>query len=161
MDARMHFVMSIASRGESEPHQGLHPLANRAEASESTLAPKRAEALDVRPLATLLERIKAAYHPLQVWLFGSRARGDARESSDWDLLVAVSDETDELELSPVKAWRLQRGSGVYADVIPCRASELRSDRDTVNTLAYVVAREGVLLYELGRRVRDPRGADLC
>ncbi len=121
-----------------------------AEAADS--APKTqgscpARALDLGPLATLLARIEATYHPEQVWLFGSRARGDARPTSDWDLLVVVPDDTDERDLDPVVAWRLQRGSGVYADVVPCWAREYREDQGTVNTLAYEVAREGVLLYE--------------
>ncbi len=110
-------------------------------------APARPPALDLSPLALLLARIDAKYHPEQVWLFGSRARGDARPTSDWDLLVVVPDDTDERDLDPVVAWQLQRGSGVYADVIPCWAREYREDRGTVNTLAHEVDREGVLIYE--------------
>lgn len=107
----------------------------------------RAVPFDIRPLETLLARILDKYHAEQVWLFGSRARGDASASSDWDLFVVVPDETDERDLSPLVAWRLQRGSGVHADVIPCRASDFRSACDTVNTLSYVVAHEGVLIYD--------------
>ena len=118
-----------------------------ADSALRTRGSTRSHALDVRPLATLLSRIEARYHPEQVWLFGSRARGDARPTSDWDILVVVPDDTDERDLDPVVAWRLQRGSGVYADVVPCWAREYREDRDTVNTLAYEVAREGVLIYE--------------
>ncbi len=103
--------------------------------------------VDLRPIGTLLARIEEKYRPEQVWLFGSRARGDARATSDWDLLVVVPDDTEEQDLDPRVAWRLQRGSGVYADVIPCRASEFREDRETVNTLSYAAAREGVLIYE--------------
>jgi predicted nucleotidyltransferase len=107
----------------------------------------RARSIDLRPLKTLLDRIEENYHPEQIWLFGSRARGDARPTSDWDVFVVVPDGTDERALDPRAAWRLQRGSGVYADVIPCRASEFIEDRATVNTLAYIVANEGVLIYE--------------
>jgi len=121
--------------------------AEAADAAPRTRGIARSQALDVRPLATLLSRIEARYHPEQVWLFGSRARGDARPTSDWDILVVVPDDTDERDLDPVVAWRLQRGSGVYADVVPCWAHEYREDQDTVNTLAYEVAREGVLIYE--------------
>jgi predicted nucleotidyltransferase len=80
-------------------------------------------------------------------LFGSRARGDAGPTSDWDLLVVVPDDTKESDLDPLIAWRLQKGSGVYADVIPCRVAEFRDDVDTVNTLSYAVVTEGVLIYE--------------
>ena len=107
----------------------------------------RAEALDLSPIGTLLARIKERYNPEQIWLFGSRARGDEMPTSDWDLFVVVPDDTKESELDPLIAWRLQRTSGVYADVIPCWVSEFRSDQGTVNTLSYAVAREGVLIYE--------------
>jgi predicted nucleotidyltransferase len=101
---------------------------------------------DLRPLDVLLSRIQEKYHPVEVWLFGSRARGDAGPWSDWDLFVVVPDETDDVDLDLRVAWRLQRGSGVHADVIPCRATDFRSARDTVNTLAYVIAHEGVLVH---------------
>jgi hypothetical protein len=71
--------------------------------------------------------------------------GDARPTSDWDLLVVVPDDTMESDIDPLTAWRLQRASGIYADVIPCRASEFRDDCRTVNTISYAVAREGVLI----------------
>ncbi len=103
----------------------------------------RGRSLDLRPLKTLLSRIEAQYHPEQVWLFGSRARGDARPESDWDLLVVVPDDTSDDQLDLLFLWRLTRGSGVPTDVIACRASEFREACDTVNTLSYVVANEGV------------------
>ncbi len=57
------------------------------------------------------------------------------------------DETADGLLSPVVGWQLQRNSGVHADVIACRASEFQEDRQTVNTISYVIAQEGLLLYE--------------
>jgi uncharacterized protein len=103
--------------------------------------------IDISPLQTLLERIKETYHPLQVWLFGSRARGTARPDSDWDLFVVVPDDTPEEVLDLVAAWRVQRGSGVYADVIPCPVGAFHEDLTTTNTIPYAIAHEGVLLYE--------------
>ncbi len=44
-------------------------------------------------LNAIVERIEAIAHPERVILFGSRARGEARPDSDFDLLViAESDE---------------------------------------------------------------------
>jgi predicted nucleotidyltransferase len=137
----------------TEAGQVAEAAERASEGPSKTAAPRdapedaRARSLDLRPLRTLLDRIEENYHPEQIWLFGSRARGDTRPTSDWDLVVVVSDGTDERALDPRIAWRLQRGSGVYADVIPCRASEFRADRTTVNTLAYIIAKEGVLIYE--------------
>lgn len=46
--------------------------------------------------AEFLQEVKRSVHEIdpkaEVWLFGSRARGDARDDSDWDFLVL----TDEL-----------------------------------------------------------------
>lgn len=57
----------------------------------------------IRPL---LERIRVVYDPRQLWLFGSRARGDAREDSDWDLLAVVDDATPDRLFDPEVMWRL-------------------------------------------------------
>lgn len=118
-------------------------------ASETAhLTPGAADvALDLEALRPLLTRIRDKYHPLQIWLFGSRARGDARPGSDWDLFVVVPDDVADAECHPLTIWQLQRNSGVHADVIACRASEVRADWDTVNTISYVVAHEGRLLYQ--------------
>jgi predicted nucleotidyltransferase len=103
--------------------------------------------IDVTPLRLLLERIIQRWQPHQVWLFGSRARGDAQPSSDWDLLVVVPDTVADSEFDPLVGWRLQKDSGVRADVFPCRASDFSEDTQTPNTLAYDAAADGLLLYE--------------
>ena len=104
--------------------------------------------LDVRPLAVLVERIEARWSPAQIWLFGSRARGDAHAASDWDLLVVVPDHLPDAAVDdPLIGWRLQKDSGVYADVIACKREEFEAARTTPNTLAFEAVTNGVLLYE--------------
>jgi predicted nucleotidyltransferase len=110
-------------------------------------APAAARHVDVAAIRRLLDRIIARWNPQQVWLFGSRARGDATPGSDWDLFVVIDDSAEEDELDPGVGRRLRRECGVRADVIPWRASEFAEFRRTPNTLAYSVAREGVLLHE--------------
>jgi predicted nucleotidyltransferase len=107
----------------------------------------RGEPIDLRPLAALISRIEERYHPEQIWLFGSRARGDANPWSDWDLFIVTPDNIPESDLNPLVAWRLRKESGVYVDVIPCRVSNFLEDRDTVNTICNEVAMDGLLLYE--------------
>src|SRR5437667_7811046 len=68
--------------------------------------------IDLGPLQLLLARIVEKYDPEQGWLYGSRARGDARPDSDWDLFIVAPDATDERELNPAVAAELRRGSGV-------------------------------------------------
>ena len=107
----------------------------------------RGKSVDVSPITPLVARIVLSCHPEQVWLFGSRARGQARPDSDWDLLVVMADETDESQLHPRVAWQLRKGAEVPAEVVLCWARECRDDRGTPNTLAYEVDRDGVLLHE--------------
>ncbi len=107
----------------------------------------RDQRIDTTPIGPLLARIVQACQPEQVWLFGSRARGQARPDSDWDLLVVMPDQTDESQLHPLVAWRLCKGAEVPAEAVLCWAFEFQEDRRTPNTLAYEVDRDGVLLYE--------------
>ena len=45
-----------------------------------------------------LQEVKRSVHQIdpeaEVWLFGSRARGDARDDSDWDFLVLTDKPVD-------------------------------------------------------------------
>ena len=78
--------------------------------------------LDLAPVRPLLDRIVSRWKPREVWLFGSRARGEATAESDWDLLVVVPDATPDSELDPLVAWDVQKDIRLPADVIPTPAS---------------------------------------
>ena len=113
-----------------------------------TATNRKGQPLDLGPIRGLLARIRETFGPEQVWLFGSRARGDGDAHSDWDLFVVVPDGVDECKLDPMTLWQLKRGmKGVYADVVPCRSTEFADWKDTVNTLSHTVSLDGVLLYE--------------
>ena len=107
---------------------------------------RRGNALDLKPLDTLVARIVDAWAPAQIWLFGSRARGDAQDHSDWDLLVVLPDSYPG-DLDPIETWRIGREARVRADIVSYKVSEFEEDRTTPNTLAYDAATAGVLVYE--------------
>jgi predicted nucleotidyltransferase len=48
--------------------------------------------------AAMIARILDVLHPEQVWLFGSRARGEARADSDWDFMAILFDGAPEQDL---------------------------------------------------------------
>ena len=96
--------------------------------------------------APLLARIIQRLRPEQIWLFGSRARGQARPTSDWDLLVVVSDDATDDDLDVVRAWQAVRDLRIPADVIPVRRSEFEEARDHAGTLARTVVGEGMQVY---------------
>ncbi|MBF0332558.1 MAG: nucleotidyltransferase domain-containing protein [Alphaproteobacteria bacterium] len=88
-----------------------------------------------------------------VWLFGSRARGDGRPDSDFDLLVVMPDESassHKAVAAPLVAC------GLPFDVVPCRWSDYLADRDVPGSLVARAVSEGRLLYR-DRALR--RGVD--
>lgn len=120
-----------------------------ARATTGFLAAHDAEgrAIDLTPIRPALDRILATWRVERIWLFGSRARGQAREWSDWDLFAVVPDDVPENQLEPSMTWRLRKESRTRADIVACHASDFRDSRDIPNTMAYEVAHEGVLVYE--------------
>ncbi len=96
-------------------------------------------------LATLLARIDASCNPVDIILYGSRARGQATPQSDWDLKVIVSDDAPETVFSPLFGWKLQDGSGVYADVSVARLSDFQADLDVANSAASHIVDDGILI----------------
>lgn len=96
-------------------------------------------------LATLLGRIKDAYSPLYVVLYGSRARGKATSQSDWDLKVIVAVDAPELLFPPLFGWDIQEGSGVYADVSCIRLSDFREDLSVPTSATSYMVDDGIVL----------------
>jgi uncharacterized protein len=94
----------------------------------------------------LLSRIIERMRPVEVWLFGSRARGRARPGSDWDLLVVLPDDASEDELDLMRAWQMVRDLRIPADVYPVRKSEFEDAREHAGTLARTVVGEGRQVY---------------
>lgn len=97
-------------------------------------------------LQILLDRIVPALNPEAVYLFGSRARGDFHEDSDYDLLVIVPDDTPKERRSPRYAYASNDGSGIPADIIPCSKTGFERYKDSVGTLAYEANHNGVRIY---------------
>jgi uncharacterized protein len=104
--------------------------------------------MDLGPIKPILDRVVARWQPLQIWLFGSRARGDAGFHSDWDLLAVVPDCPEPADFDdPMTVWQVKRQPDVPADLIVYRASDFEADRLVPNTLACATNLDGVLVYE--------------
>jgi len=99
------------------------------------------------PLDRLVRRIVEVMNPLEIWLFGSRAEGRARPSSDYDLLVVMPDGTSESDLDPVRAWWLGWEARVTADIIPCTRSEFDEEKHEIDSLPRAATLRGRKLYE--------------
>lgn len=86
------------------------------------------------------------FHPQQIILFGSYARGTADEHSDVDLLVVGSFQGNRRMLT-VEMDRALRGLNFARDIVVLSPEEFETDRHIPGTLARPASREGEVLYE--------------
>ena len=108
------------------------------------LTPKQSVKVPVE-IQPLIKAIKARLNPESIWLFGSRARGDSRPDSDWDILVALPDDAKPELLDPLVAWTIKNEIGIPATILSTRSSDLAASWNSRNTIAYDVARSGCRL----------------
>ncbi len=97
-------------------------------------------------LREIVRRLADAYHPLRIYLFGSKARGNAGPESDYDLLVVVRDDAPPEQKKSKLAYRTLWGVLKPKDVLVCTDGWFRSREKLPSTLPATVNREGKLLY---------------
>lgn len=125
-----------------------------ADASARPVGPFKDEAA---ALAFLRDRLVLVLKPLAIWQFGSRARGDNDEDSDFDLLVVLPDGLPAESYSAHRAAEPVAGCGLGFDIVPCSLSEFRKDRDVPGSLVHNAVTEGRAIY-LDRRWRKAERA---
>jgi uncharacterized protein len=97
-------------------------------------------------LEEMVRTVVARLRPERIYLFGSRARGDAGPDSDYDLLVVVPDSALPGYKRDQIVFRALMGLGVAKDVIVLTRDEFERKAKVVCSLAATVLREGELLY---------------
>jgi predicted nucleotidyltransferase len=97
-------------------------------------------------LERIIRQIVERADPVAIYLFGSRARGDAREDSDYDLMIVVPDDFPPNQATPSKAFELIAGRHIPMDATIVRASRFADRSRRIGTLSYEVAQDGLMLY---------------
>jgi uncharacterized protein len=98
---------------------------------------------DPQALERVVRRLVERFDPAAVFLFGSRARGDAGEGSDYDLLAVVPDDRHG-ERQHLEA--VGRELGLSIDLKFRTQTCFEERRRLVGTLEHEVEAEGVRLY---------------
>ena len=111
--------------------------------------PSRPQAADLAIALKLKDQILAAdgARVSRIILFGSRARGDARADSDYDLLVIVRAATRaEAREYRHRLYDALRGFGARAEPWVMTEEEFEETRSVIGGLAYPASTEGVVLH---------------
>ena len=93
-----------------------------------------------------VRRLVAAASPRKIILFGSRARGDAREDSDLDLLIIEAEVKDRVS-EMVRLNRVLRGLILPVELVVIGERMFEERSETPGTVYYEAKREGEVLYE--------------
>lgn len=101
-------------------------------------------------LVRILARLIEAYQPERIYLFGSKARGDAGPDSDYDIMVLVTESSEPAYRRTKQAYEVLRGIATAVDVLVWTQEEFERDVPVVASLPAAIVREGRLLYGLPR-----------
>ena len=93
-------------------------------------------------LEKIIERLKAEFHPSRMFLFGSRANGNAHPDSDYDLVLVVQS-SDRSRLDRMEQARLAlKGLDVSADVFVYTEPEFDKWKDEFSSIAETALNTG-------------------
>jgi hypothetical protein len=109
------------------------------------LARARAQVDDPEELDRVVRRLVEAFDPVAVYLFGSRARGEAGEDSDYDLMLVLADDNDRVR-SRQDVWQTARSPRIFVNPFVTRTGSFAWRRHEVGTLEYEVQVDGIRLY---------------
>jgi predicted nucleotidyltransferase len=100
-------------------------------------------------LAEIVRRLVAEFNPEEIILFGSRAWGQPRPDSDYDLFVVLAESADDALNRAVRAHHCLKGLGISKDVIVSTRERFDRFRRIRASLEADIHNRGVVLY--GRR----------
>lgn len=96
-------------------------------------------------VSTMVDRIVGRFQPERVVLFGSRARGDAAEWSDVDLLIVMPDGTDRRQAA-IDMHLLLGDMPLPKDIVVTTPDEIARRGQIVGTVLRSALREGMVVY---------------
>jgi predicted nucleotidyltransferase len=97
-------------------------------------------------LSEMVRRLVAAFQPERIYLYGSRARGEATADSDYDVMMVVRESNLPRFRRDQVAFRALCGVGASKEIVVLTRDEFQAKLSVLCSLPATVAREGKLLY---------------
>ena len=97
-------------------------------------------------IPVMVDRIVELFHPNQIILFGSQARGSTTEFSDVDLMVVLNHIPNKYQTT-IEILDSLDDVPISIDIIVVTPGEIEREGDVVGTIAYEALREGRTVYE--------------
>ncbi len=103
---------------------------------------------DARPvIEEMVRRIASQFHPDQIILFGSHAKGTARPDSDVDLLVVMRGVEGRRRKTATAIDVALMGITLPTDILVVTPQDVERGRRQISTVFYPALREGKVLYD--------------
>lgn len=96
-------------------------------------------------LTEIVQKIADHINPVKIFLFGSRARGDARSDSDYDLVVIYDGEKSKGDVE-LDVYKLFMHTMIAMDVFVLTSDELEDFKPIANTLAREITENGRVVF---------------
>ena len=96
-------------------------------------------------LTEIVQKLKDHFHPLKIYLFGSRANDSANSESDYELFLIVKDSNQTKIERMQEANQVLWGRSVSVDVFIYTEDEFNSLSKNFNSIANTVSTEGLEL----------------
>ncbi len=102
-------------------------------------------------LSEIVRRLVDALDPESIWLFGSRAKGQASPDSDFDLLLVAKADGAFGSNDYDRVYEPVIGLGVGCDIVPCSSEDFEEAVNVRTSLIAQVLAEGRRLYDAKAR----------
>lgn len=97
-------------------------------------------------LREIVDRLVVALKPVRIYLFGSRARGDAGPDSDYDIMVLVEDRSEPRYRLSKRGFRALRGVPAAVEVVVWDREAFDARLHLKASFPSTVVQEGRLLH---------------
>jgi uncharacterized protein len=97
-------------------------------------------------LSEVVDRIVRKFHPEKIILFGSWARGEAREDSDLDLLIVMT-KVEHTRKAAIQIGNALSNLPISKDIIVSTPKDIEKYGKTVGYILRPALTEGKIIYE--------------